>query len=213
MQGPRPGRAAISLKLLTKVLWRPACPLQPLRQPGRWPDCPRVATPPVDPLPHRPREATPPAGPALARVRRHNARLHHVRQHKCTHSCPICRATWARLLCTQRPLERWVRAVCAGANASVSASAAPRSVRRRPDCMVARDTSVCCSWRICLGTGCCRCVGQICEIRLATRMTQRSVPVGVALPPSFIPYEASHMPVGAAPEVRPCTTFSCSGSG
>ena len=44
-------------------------------------------------------------------------------------------------------------------------------------------------------------------------MTQRSVPVGVALQPSFIPYEASHMPVGAAPEVRPCTTFSCSGSG
>ena len=134
MPGPRLGRAAISSLLLTRVLWRPACPLQPLRQPGRWTDCPRVASP-VDPLPHRPRVATPPAGPVLARVRRHNARLHHVRQHKCTHSCPICRATWARLLCMQRPLERWGRAVCAGANASVSASAAPRSVRRRPERM------------------------------------------------------------------------------
>jgi len=76
MPGPRPGRAASSLKLSTRVL-RPACPLQPLRQPV-WTDCPRVATPPVDPLPHRPRVATSPAGPALARLRRHNAGLHHV---------------------------------------------------------------------------------------------------------------------------------------
>lgn len=42
------------------------------------------------------------------------------------------------------------------------------------------------------------------------RMTQRSVPVGVALPPSFIPYEASHVPVGAAPKVRLCTIFRIS---
>jgi hypothetical protein len=48
------------------------------------------------------------------------------------------------------------------------------------------------------------------QFRHKQRMTQRSVPVGIALPPSFIPYMASQGPVVADPEVRPCTIFSCS---